>query len=140
MPGSPRTAPAPADFPPQWRPTDPAQVQLVACIQKGQPTDETVGTCDYHQVRGLLETAPADPRVLHVPVKATRYHVFVYEARTGRQVDSSSPPTIEVRTYTCPSEVTPKEVDPSAGPVIDPLTADEPSPAQYRQVLAALVG
>jgi len=41
---------------------------------------------------------------------------------------------------TCPSQVTPRDVDPSAGPVIDPLKADVPSPAQYRQVLAALVG
>lgn len=78
---------------PVWAPTDPATVQLVACVAHVGP-GEFVKRCDYKPTGQDLSGRPATGK--HFPFSITlykgRYRVTVYEARSGRPVG-----TVEVQ-------------------------------------------
>lgn len=71
-----------------WDPTDPAKVQLVACVDK-VGRGEFVKSCTYRDNGDPFRQAPISGGNYRIDLYKATYRVTVYEARTGRLLASS---------------------------------------------------
>jgi hypothetical protein len=94
------------EMPQRWQTTDPAQVQVVACLDT--PTTTFVKTCDYEQIGTQNLTSPD-------------YRITFYEARTGRVITTAHLTSLK---HDCPSAVLVNH-GVIAGGLRLPLTSDQ---------------
>ncbi|KAF0847457.1 nuclease-related domain-containing protein [Nocardia caishijiensis] len=115
---------------PAWRPTDPATVQLIACMKQLELRD-LVQTCQYGP-------APGAPVGRTVNLFRATYEVIVYELRTGREVAKAT--MLGERYSNDPANTDPDRCR-AAGDAPDYLgrRLGQPSGAQVENFLAPLV-